>query len=257
MKKIFLSLFLNFFYLTITFCSDAPIGSKEDVVHLLNRASLGLRSGDIEHVLALGIPGYIEEQLFPASIPMPASIPQFLTGLETFKLSCGELYNDYGPKNKVTRKNNQLGPQYVLQQATQARLVRALQSPQQLYEVMVDFWYSHFNVLFKKGLDKLWVGVYERDAIRPHVFGKFYDLLLATAKHPAMLYYLDNWENKVPMQTYNRKKKGPQRQGLNENYAREVMELHTMGVEGGYTQEDIIALAKILTGWTFQLKAML
>jgi uncharacterized protein (DUF1800 family) len=126
--------------------------------------------------------------------------------------------------------------------------MRSIYSDRQLQEVMVDFWYNHFNVYADKGIDRLWVGAYEREAIRPYALGKFRDLLVATARHPAMLFYLDNWQNSNP--NFNRKKGRPQ--GLNENYARELMELHTLGVDGGYQQTDVIALAKILTGWGFK-----
>ncbi len=132
-----------------------------------------------------------------------------------------------------------------MEQAVQARLWRAVESPRQLQEVMVDFWYNHFNVFAAKGLDHLWVGAYEEQAIRPYALGRFRDLLGATAHHPAMLFYLDNWQNTAPNSPGVRGKQ----QGLNENYARELMELHTLGVDGGYTQEDVIALARILTGW--------
>jgi uncharacterized protein (DUF1800 family) len=102
---------------------------------------------------------------------------------------------------------------------------------------MVDFWFNHFNVFSGKGQDRALLSSYERDAIRPHVFGNFRELLGATAKHPAMLFYLDNWLSKAG--------------GLNENYARELMELHTLGVDGGYSQRDVTELARMLTGWTY------
>ena len=118
-------------------------------------------------------------------------------------------------------------------------------------ELLVDFWFNHFNVFINKGQDRYMVPTYEREAIRPHVFGKFYDLLLETAKSPAMLFYLDNWQSVSPdaaerrFQSANQKKRG-----LNENYGRELLELHTLGVDGGYTQKDVIAVARCFTGWT-------
>src|SRR5439155_2649840 len=130
-------------------------------------------------------------------------------------------------------------------EAAHARLLRALYSRRQLQEVMVDFWYNHFNVFAEKGLDHLWVGAYEAEAIRPYALGRFRDLLGATARHPAMLFYLDNWENSAA----GSKMPNGREAGLNENYAREVMELHTLGVDGGYGQDDVVALARILTGW--------
>jgi len=130
----------------------------------------------------------------------------------------------------------------------QAKVLRAILSERQLLEVMTDFWYNHFNVDIRKDADQWYAPTYERDAIRAHALGKFSDLLLATAQHPAMLWYLDNWSSIGPdSQAAARAKK---ERGLNENYGREVMELHTVGVDGGYTQADVTNLAKIMTGWT-------
>jgi uncharacterized protein (DUF1800 family) len=129
----------------------------------------------------------------------------------------------------------------------EAKLLRAIYSNHQLEELLVDFWYNHFNVFLNKGGDRYLAPVYERDAIRPHVFGKFYDLLTATAESPAMLFYLDNWESVAPAAA-NAKQKN--KRGLNENYGRELLELHTLGVDGGYTQQDVIEVARCFTGWT-------
>jgi uncharacterized protein (DUF1800 family) len=132
----------------------------------------------------------------------------------------------------------------------EAKILRAVYSEHQLQELLVDFWFNHFNVYMDKGSDRYILTSYERDAIRPHVFGNFYDLLLATAKSPAMLFYLDNWQSVAAEQAGPRApKKGPKR-GLNENYGRELLELHTLGVDGGYTQQDVIAVARCFTGWT-------
>ena len=132
------------------------------------------------------------------------------------------------------------------------KLYRAIYSNRQLEELLVDFWMNHFNVFNGKGPDRLLLTSYERDAIRPHVFGHFKDLLLATAQHPAMLFYLDNWQSQVPRDDFPvvGLPPGARRPGLNENYARELMELHTLGVEGGYTQQDVIAVARAFSGWT-------
>ncbi len=132
-----------------------------------------------------------------------------------------------------------------------AKLLRAIYSNHQLEELLVDFWYNHFNVFFGKGGDRYMIPTYEREAIRPHVLGKFHDLLLETAKSPAMLFYLDNWQSVSPdaaqiPQRPNQKNK----RGLNENYGRELLELHTLGVDGGYTQKDVIEVARCFTGWT-------
>lgn len=127
------------------------------------------------------------------------------------------------------------------------RLQRAIYSTHQLEELLVDFWYNHFNVFLDKGADRQLVPSYERDAIRPHVLGKFGDLLRATAHHPAMLFYLDNWQSVAPRDAMRNRQRG-----LNENYARELMELHTLGVDGGYTQKDVTEVARCLTGWTIR-----
>lgn len=130
----------------------------------------------------------------------------------------------------------------------QAKILRAILSERQLLEVMTDFWYNHFNVDIRKEAAQWYAPTYERDAIRTHALGKFSDLLLATAQHPAMLWYLDNWSSIGPdSQAAGHAKK---QRGLNENYGREVMELHTVGVDGGYTQADVTSLSKIMTGWT-------
>jgi uncharacterized protein (DUF1800 family) len=154
----------------------------------------------------------------------------------------------------------------------EGKVYRALYSNRQLEEVLVDFWFNHFNVFENKnvqpnGAVRMLLASYERDAIRPHVLGKFKDLLLATARHPAMLYYLDNWESVSP-NAFDAFQVGPfatgpnpaqvfgrLAHGLNENYGREVMELHTLGVDGGYSQQDVIAVARCFTGWTIDQPA--
>ena len=149
-------------------------------------------------------------------------------------------------------------PQQVLPyDLNEAKLYRAIYSNRQLEEQMADFWFNHFNVYIDKGADRILTSTYERDAIRPHVFGKFRDLLEATAQSPAMLFYLDNWQSVSPElgqrdinQRAKLRAKAKQARGLNENYARELMELHTLGVDGGYTQQDIIEVARCFTGWT-------
>jgi uncharacterized protein (DUF1800 family) len=170
-----------------------------------------------------------------------------------------------------------INPQLVVGgELTEAKLLRAIYSERQLDEVMTDFWYNHFNVFINKGPDRYMITAYERDVIRPHALGKFKDLLVATAKSPAMLFYLDNWQSVGPHsqlalygnQRPPRYRRGPfggiyqmpprpqpnknRPSGLNENYAREIMELHTLGVDGGYTQKDVTELAKVLTGWSIE-----
>jgi uncharacterized protein (DUF1800 family) len=182
-------------------------------------------------------------------------------------------------------------PQRIVAELSMAKMMRAVYSERQLQEVMADFWYNHFNVYAAKGADRWLITEYERDAIRPHAMGKFRDLLEATAKSPAMLFYLDNWLSADPVAWQKLKdqmeerremremrggpfggprfpqgRPGPnadpndpnanakpkQERGLNENYGRELMELHTLGVDGGYTQDDVINVAKAFTGWSIR-----
>jgi uncharacterized protein (DUF1800 family) len=225
-----------------------------DALHVLNRLGYGPAPGDIERVRKVGTRNYIQAQLHPEQIPLPQRLRAQLDTLETLRLDAVELYKEYGPPppqrgakpNPEAVKAARERARVILQQAAHARLLRAIESPRQLEEVMVDFWFNHFNVFAAKGLDHLWTGAYEEQAIRPHAFGRFRDLLGATARHPAMLFYLDNWQNSAPKSAAGARDK---RQGLNENYARELMELHTLGVNGGYTQDDVVALARIFTGW--------
>jgi uncharacterized protein (DUF1800 family) len=180
--------------------------------------------------------------------------------------------------------------QVVFGELASAKLLRATYSERQLEEVMTDFWFNHFNVFVNKGADRYLTAAYERDVIRKHAFGKFEDLLVATAKDPAMLFYLDNFQSVGPDSPVGKGQVGrkggqfgnqrgqfdrnarlrrfpvggqepnmapgqqnPQQRpprGLNENYARELMELHTLGVDGGYTQKDVTEVAKVFTGWT-------
>jgi uncharacterized protein (DUF1800 family) len=147
-----------------------------------------------------------------------------------------------------------INPQNVVaMDLSEGKLLRATYSNHQLAELLDDFWYNHFNVFLNKGGDRYLIPAYEREAIRPHLFGKFYDLLLATAESPAMLFYLDNWESVAPEAAADHPLRlGQQKsqRGLNENYGRELLELHTLGVDGGYTQKDVVEVARCFTGWT-------
>ena len=154
-------------------------------------------------------------------------------------------------RRKLMLANNP--QQVVAADLAEGKLYRAIYSNRQLEEVLTDFWYNHFNVDLNKGADRFLVPTYERDSIRPLVLGKFRDLLEATATSPAMLFYLDNYQSVAPQQPNARSGRARQStRGLNENYARELMELHTLGVDGGYTQQDIIEVARCFTGWTIQ-----
>src|SRR2546421_2170693 len=158
-------------------------------------------------------------------------------------------YPGAAPKPTPPPKN----PYMVITDLQRAKLLRAVYSERQLYEVMVDFWENHFSIFANKDDDRYLLTSFDRETIRPFVMGRFRDLLGATAHSPAMLYYLDNWRSSVP-RPYPAKGDKPAGVdgGLNENYARELMELHTMGVDGGYTQKDVQEVARCFTGWTIQ-----
>ncbi len=220
--------------------------------HLADRLGYGPRPGDLDHVMHMGPDHWIEQQLHPASIPVPKDLAAGLAQFATLSMTPEDAFLRYGPPalrgtSPDERKVIQQEARIIPTEAMAARTLRAVYSPRQLEETLTDFWFNHFNVFVGKGLDRIWIGAYERDAIRPYVLGRFRDLLGATAKHPAMLFYLDNWQNTAPGAAGAR----GNFKGLNENYARELMELHTLGVDGGYTQDDVITLAKILTGWGF------
>jgi uncharacterized protein (DUF1800 family) len=254
-KPKYFTLSLLIFIAGVTPGNAAPASIDSKVLHVVNRLSFGPTPGEIERVEAMGVEHYIQEQLSPDSVPESPTLTSQLSQLHTLTLNPVTLYRESQPirqgkqqptieARKVARDRARL----ILQQAVEARLLRATESHRQLQEVMVEFWYNHFNVYANKGPDRFWVGSYEQEAIRPYVLGRFRDLLEATSRHPAMMYYLDNWQNTAPGSPGAHGRY----QGLNENYARELMELHTLGVDGGYTQQDVIALARILTGWGYR-----
>jgi uncharacterized protein (DUF1800 family) len=157
------------------------------------------------------------------------------------------------------RENGLQRPQRIIDELQASRILRAVYSERQLQEVMVDFWTNHFNIFANKGADRWLLPAWDRDTIRPNAIGKFSTLLQATAQSPAMLFYLDNFQSVDPnanqrrgglMQQLRQQQQQRQRRGINENYARELMELHTLGVDGGYTQKDVQEVARCFTGWT-------
>lgn len=240
----------------VLFClllGSARASTDAQALHVLNRLAFGPAPGEVQCVAAMGVDQYIQQQLHPDAMPLPQGLQLQLSSLQTLSLTPTELFQQYGPPQRprggkltpleIKTYNQQL--RIIVMQAMQARVLRALESPRQLQEVMVNFWFNHFNVFRGKGLDRVWIGSYERDAIRPYALGHFRDLLFATARNPAMLFYLDNWLDTQPGTQHAQGRF----QGINENYAREVMELHTLGVNGGYTQTDVTTLAHILTGW--------
>ena len=238
-----------------SYADSQSINTK--TINVLNRLSFGPRPGDIERVKSMGINNYIQSQLRPETIKESPKVTQKIAKLTNFYLVPTELYKKNIPRLKKGAKSftqqqrieMNKNVRKVLRESEDARLIQAIFSQKQLQEVMVDFWFNHFNISVDKGnLTRLLVGTYERDAIRPYVLGNFRNLLGSTAHHPAMLFYLDNWLNTAPDSQGARGRF----KGLNENYARELMELHTIGVNGGYTQQDIITLARIFTGWGIQ-----
>ncbi|HEU5411388.1 MAG TPA: DUF1800 domain-containing protein, partial [Candidatus Acidoferrales bacterium] len=283
----------------------------------------GPRPGDVERIRKMGLEKWIDEQLSFTSGRDPA-LDAKLSKFKTLKMSSGELLAEFPPpkqaakrsgtsaaeyrqemEQEIRAKRQELrqqgmdpaqiqfqtmrGPQRIQAELDVATMDRAIYSERQLYEVMSNFWANHFNVNVNKGADRWLETDYVEKTIRPRAMGKFEDLLVATAKSPAMLFYLDNWLSADPVafqqmqaeiaarrrrfnglfmggmipqgrefpQTSSApgdRKLPPKQQdrGLNENYGREVMELHTIGVNGGYTQQDVIQMAECLTGWTIR-----
>lgn len=231
------------------------LSQEQRISHFLNRTSFGATSKTIERAGRLGLRAYLEEQLAPDGIADKA-VEEKVAALKTIRMSSGELYELYPPANVAKERgmamNPMNAPRVVIFELQQARLLRAVDSERQLYELMVDFWSNHFNVFAAKGADRWLMTAYDRDTIRPHALGKFRDLLRATAESPAMLFYLDNWLSVSPNSPSARLAANARRRGINENYAREIMELHTIGVDGGYTQQDVHEVARCFTGWTLR-----
>ena len=226
--------------LLLAFCLGAPARQAwaqfTREAHLLSRATFGARPVDLARVRSMGVAGWLDEQLAPGRID-DSALERRLEAYPAARLSVSELASTYAPQGKGPKR-----PQQLLGELVGAKLTRAAYSERQLEEVMTDFWFNHFNVFFGDGPVRYLVADYERSAIRPHVFGKFHDLLRATARHPAMLLYLDNAMSNA-------------RRGINENYARELLELHTLGVDGGYTEEDVREIARAFTGWTLNRRS--
>lgn len=297
---------------------EAGLSDRQAVAHLLNRFTFGPRPGDIDRVVALGPEQWLEKQM-KQNRDEPAVVEK-LKSLGVLNLSIEEIAKSFpnaglilteayregvitredsaGNRAETRRKveefmktNGYRAQRELLGALMVQKVERALLSEHQLTEVMTDFWFNHFNVSITDNQARSFVLSYERDAIRPYVFGKFGSMLVATAKHPAMLLYLDNARSTAPEGTrttmgdhVEKQKNQPglrgaaarkridnalteererrdrmmsevpeqfrPRKGINENYARELMELHTLGVDGGYTQEDVVSVARAFTGWT-------
>jgi uncharacterized protein (DUF1800 family) len=195
------------------------------LVHLMNRTSFGIREAEYQNALKIGYAAYLEGQLAPKTAAIEA---QIATALPSIGMTGAQLYAAYPPsENKDV---------VALGELRAATLLRQVYSANQLFEVMVEFWTNHFSIEHVHGFDRLAKTLDDQD-IRRNAMGKFKDLLNASARSPAMLFYLDNYVNV---------KTGPQ-----ENYARELLELHTLGVDGGYTEADVREVARAFTGWSF------
>ena len=309
-----------------------PLSNEQKILHVLGRLGFGGRPGEVDKVKAIGLQKYIDQQLEPSAIS-DAVAETKLKDLDIFGMSTAELFAKYPNPTALLRAidgngNNQQGANQnademtdkqrqerqqklrelyqkydlkpsnqILPQIAANRVLRAVYSERQLQEVMVDFWQNHFNVFAGKAAVRWYIPSYERDVLRKNALGNFKDLVVGTAQHPAMLFYLDNFESvspnsrepgnnqnaqrlqqltrngQLPAQARERMKQQlgltdvqidqrikdmrtnpppaqQQRRGINENYARELMELHTLGVDGGYAQKDIVEVAKCFTGWT-------
>jgi len=289
---------------------NSGLTERQAAAHLLNRFTYGATPGEVDAVLKMGLENWFNLQL--KADASDDSLNRVLDRLDAMKLSNTQIVNEYPKGGEVLRmavkdgliskdsakvdqkayrdqiaaylEKKGLKPERELvRQFIVQKILRATYTNNQLQEVMTDFWFNHFNVSLTKNDCSQFVPDYERDVIRPNSLGKFNDILLATAKSPAMLYYLDNFSSSTanpampgagagngalrqrllnaqgnypmanqPMQPQVAQKlqQAKKAQGLNENYAREVMELHTLGVDGGYTQQDVTQAAKVLTGWT-------
>ena len=258
------------------------------ISHVLDRLTYGARPGDFEKVRSLGVQRFIQAQLNPSSIAESATVVAQLEQsaavrnvpssvlLQKFQMQKkerkaakgkkggqagkagqviasadnGAVIKEFG-KKRGKAGNGEKGAMNLRNEVelgvVETKIVRAVESPRQLNELMADFWYNHFNIAIGKGVDRVLIGPYEEQALRPYLLGNFRDMLGATMHHPAMMFYLDNAQNtKAGYQSKNPKNK---KNGLNENYARELLELHTLGVDGGYSQKDVMELARVLTGW--------
>lgn len=231
-------------------CAGTATPTEREALHVLNRLGFGPAPGDLAQVTEVGLDAYIAVQLQPTRLPLPEALADRLAALPTLQATQAELALRYRAAIDAGKAQQRELFRQVALEAGEARLALAVQSPRQLEEVLVDFWFNHFNVFSGKGLDRMLMASYEREAIRPFVLGRFRDLVGATAHHPAMLFYLDNWLSSAPGS-----RSGGRASGLNENYARELMELHTLGVAGGYTQRDVTELARIFTGWSLRQQA--
>jgi len=260
--------------------------ADQQVRHALDRLGFGPRPGDVARVREMGVDRWIALQLAPDHVPDASTDALVASAFETYHADTRELVslaqagqqairqrarqaaqqgdtaNRREMRAEALRDDPQLREQLrrgrrIVGDVQAVKLARAVASERQLEEVMADFWENHFSVFAGKGQTRNFIPSYDRDVIRPRALGRFRDLLGAVAKSPAMLFYLDQFQSTVdsthsPLRNarFARTRPGGRARGLNENYARELLELHTLGVDGGYTQRDVIEVARALTGWT-------
>ncbi|HEY4289398.1 MAG TPA: DUF1800 family protein, partial [Puia sp.] len=275
----------------------AGLSERQAAAHLLSRFTYGAGPGQVDAVVKMGLENWFAQQL-EGSLP-DDSLGEVLDRYDALKLTNEEIVNRYPRAGQVVRMAIRDGviskdsvkvdrkeyrdvlqtymeqkgykkEQELFRQFINQKVLRAAYSQNQLREVLTDFWFNHFNVSITKNDCASFIPNYERDVIRPAALGNFSELLLGTARSPAMSYYLDNFSSSAPLpegqqdRVYARAKvemadtaeqqktfaaQARKNRGLNENYAREVMELHTLGVDGGYTQQDVTQAARVLTGW--------
>jgi uncharacterized protein (DUF1800 family) len=243
--------------------SAAPreLSADEQARHVLDRLAFGPRPGDLDGVRAIGVDAWVARQLHPERIAEDDA-DRLATSLTAPFVSPADVVRDLatnGPGDSTARRLLRRRYADAGRAVQTARVARAVGSERQLQETLVDLWANHFSVFGGKGPVRLYLAQYEDEAIRPHVLGKFRDLLGAVAHSPAMLFYLDNWQSAAdslhpvlarPRGARARPAGARRPRGLNENYARELMELHTLGVDGGYTQRDVVEVARAFTGWS-------
>ena len=263
---------------------------RDSAFHALNRLAYGARPGEADSVARRGVMKWIERQLDADHIS-DARLAEHERQFKILDYDRADLAGRYRDatreRQRLQREAAATGDSTRMRDARpmqefrelggqlqQLAIVRAALSERQLREVMVDFWTNHFNVFVGKGADRFLLPSYIEETIRPRALGRFEDLLIATAESPAMLFYLDNAQsvapgstppaqrrpvfmfrrrfgmNEMPEERRQRLQRRPT--GINENYARELLELHTLGVDGGYTQQDIIEVARIFTGWSIE-----
>ncbi|MCC6663800.1 MAG: DUF1800 domain-containing protein [Polyangiaceae bacterium] len=227
----------------------AKLPSLGDAHHLLGRLAFGPRPGDAEKITRSGVGPWLDAQLGPRreQPELQAALAPYRRSLETpQELLERWLGDDWDEEGAAVQKQVRKAAKGHIAEIALAEIARHIVSDRQVEEVMVDFWTNHFNVFARKGVVRLFAGDFIERALRPHALGRFEDLLVATARHPAMLLYLDNARSRAAKETPT----GERRGGLNENYARELLELHTLGVDGGYVQADVEGAARVLTGWS-------